>query len=305
MMNRVVCVTGATSGIGEATAWRFLKDGAKLVLIGRRQERLEALKNAMEEYSPQSEVHIETMSVSDLEAVASLPGRLPEKFANVDVLVNNAGLALGVTGVDKNDMAQLQTQLNTNVLGLAAMCRTFTPSMIARGRGHIINIGSIAGIHAYPNGSLYNASKFAVNGFTQAIRHDLMATPVRVTEIRPGMVQTEFWNVRFGGDGSEEAVAKAQENVMPLQAGDIADQVFYVATRPSHVQIADITVYPTNQCSPRDIARVGESLGAPEAAPLRALQDDSESIIEKRIDSSGTVDTPSSTAGSKKASTSA
>ncbi|CAE7570296.1 unnamed protein product, partial [Symbiodinium microadriaticum] len=185
--------------IGEACAWRFLREGAKLILIGRREERLQVLKDAMESKISTAEIHIEPMSVADLDAVQSLPTRLPEKFRDVDILVNNAGLALGVTGVDKNDMAQLEIQLNTNVLGVAAI------------------------IHAYPNGSLYNASKFAVNGFTQAIRHDLMDTPVRVTEIRPGMVQTEFWNVRF--ENSEEAVAKAQENVIPLQAEDIADQV--------------------------------------------------------------------------------
>jgi 3-hydroxy acid dehydrogenase / malonic semialdehyde reductase len=138
-------ITGATSGIGEACAWRFAEEKARLVLIGRRRERLETLKEQLETEIPNSQVHIEAMSVADLEAVQTLQSRLPEQFKDVDVLINNAGLALGVTGVDQNDMAQLETQLNTNVLGLAAMCRAFSPTMISRGRGHIVNMGSIAG----------------------------------------------------------------------------------------------------------------------------------------------------------------
>jgi len=199
------------------------------------------------------------MSVTDLEKVKDLPSTLPEEYQNVDILVNNAGLALGVASVDENDMKDAETVLNTNVLSIIAMCRAFVPGMKTRGSGHIINIGSIAGHVSYSQGTTYNASKYAVVGFTNAARHDLVGTPIRVTMISPGLCSnTEFSNVRLKDDDKAKSV---YANIEALNPEDVADNVMYAATRPKHVQIADMVVLATNQSGPRDIARVGPSLG--------------------------------------------
>ena len=259
LKDRVVLITGASSGIGAACAWRFAEDGSRLVLVGRREDRLKSLKDELTSEFPDLKIHLESMSVTDLDAVAALPEALPEDFKAVEVMVNNAGLALGVNPVYENTMEDAVTVVETNVIGVIAFWTAFMPGMKARGAGHIINMGSIAGHTPYQNGTIYNASKFAVNGFTNASRFDLMHTPLRVTHIAPGLVgNTEFSNVRLGSD---EAAAAVYDNVVPLTPEDVADNVHYAATRPPHVQVSEITMYATNQGGPRDIVRAGPDFG--------------------------------------------
>lgn len=230
-----------------------------MVLVGRRKERLDNIKTMLKEDFPAVRVHTVAMSVSDVEKVAALPSELPADLREVDILVNNAGLALGVSSVETNSISDAMAMLDTNVLGVVAFCRAFMPSMVERGAGHVINVGSCAGHVPYPTGTVYNASKFAVHGFSAAARADMAHTPVRITEISPGIVgNTEFSNVRMKND---DKASKVYSSVVPLYPEDVADNIVYAATRPPHVQVADILMYATNQSGPRDICRVGPSLG--------------------------------------------
>eukprot|EP01031_Cornospumella_fuschlensis_P032464 gene32464-39253_t len=257
---QVVLITGATAGIGAACAMRFAEQGSKLVLVGRRQDRLDTIKKEILALYPKTHIHTVALSVTDYDAVAALPTTLPAEFRDVDILVNNAGLALGVSTVDQNRIEDAKQVMDTNVLGTIALCSAFIPGMKKRNRGHIVNMGSVAGHFAYTTGSVYNASKYAVHGFTLAARHDLAATPLRVTHISPGLVaNTEFSNVRLKDDSKAAAV---YDSIAALDPEDVADNVIYAVTRPKHVQVADIIVYCTNQSGPRDLARVGASLGA-------------------------------------------
>ena len=259
LKDKVVLITGATAGIGEACAWRFAEEGAKLVLVGRRKEKLLNLQHELQDEFKYLKCHIEAISVTDTEKVMALTETLPSEFREVDILVNNAGLALGVSSVDTNNIDDAKTMLETNVLGTIAMCAAFTPGMKLRGYGHIINMGSIAGYVTYATGSVYNASKFAVLGFTTAARHDLIATPIRVSHISPGLVgNTEFSYVRLKDGEKAKAV---YDNIQHLLPEDVADNVIYAATRPSHVQVADIITLCTNQSGPRDLARIGPGMG--------------------------------------------
>lgn len=263
IQDKVVLITGATSGIGAACAMRFAENGAKLILVGRRADRLQAIRGEILSLYPRTCIHIVPLSVTDYDAVQALPSQLPKEFQEVDILVNNAGLALGVNSVETNAIADAQKVIETNVLGTIALSSAFLPGMKARGRGHLVNMGSVAGHYSYATGSVYCASKYAIHGFTLAARHDLIATPIRVTHISPGLVgNTEFSNVRLGDDNKAAAV---YDNIQHLDPDDVADNVIYAVTRPAHVQIADIIVYCTNQSGPRDLARVGPSLGAPPA----------------------------------------
>lgn len=256
-------ITGASAGIGEACAWRFAEQKAKLILMSRRLERLDKLKDELIAAFPDlPEVVTLAFDVQDITAIADLPSKLPETHQAVDILVNNAGLALGTEPADNNDMSSVMQMLNTNVAAVIAFSRAFLPGMKSRGKGHLINIGSIAGHEAYAGGSVYCATKHAVDAFTTAARHDLMATPIRVTAISPGMVNTEFSTVRFGGDKS--VADKVYQDIEPLVAADIADNVIYAATRPKHVQIADMVVLATNQAAAKSVARVGATLGGPQ-----------------------------------------
>jgi len=234
-------VTGASAGIGEAIAWRFAEAGCAVVLCARRQDRLTSLKQKIQAKYPSAEVDTVVVDVRDTAAVLALP----QKVGPIDILVNNAGLALGVAPADKNDPEQARQMIETNVLAPVVFVSAFAPAMVKRNRGHIVNISSVAGHESYGGGSVYAATKFAVNGFTIAARHDLVGTPVRVTAISPGLVETEFSIVRFKGD--TEKAGKVYAGLTPLIAPDIADQVLYACTRPSHVQIADIISYPTKQ----------------------------------------------------------
>lgn len=216
----------------------------------------------MAAYPTLPEILTLVFDVQDLPKIAALPETLPPTHKEVDILVNNAGLALGTAPVQDNVMADVEQMLMTNVSAVIAFVRAFVPGMRARGRGHVINIGSIAGHEAYAGGSVYCATKHAVDAFTTAARHDLVGSPVRVTAISPGMVNTEFSTVRFGGDSGKADGVYA--DIEPLVAADVADNVMYAATRPAHVQIADIICVATNQAAAKAVARVGPSLGGPQ-----------------------------------------
>jgi len=258
---KVILITGATAGIGESCAYKFAELNSKLVLVGRRADRLQTVKDGILKKHPGLKIHCHPLDVSDIAKVMALPSELPSEFSAVSVLVNNAGLALGVASADTNSISDMETVMNTNVNGLIAMCRAFLPGMKERGEGHLINMGSIAGHLTYATGSLYCASKYAVKGFTDAARHDLVGTPIRVTHISPGLVgDTEFSVVRMGGDSTKAKAVYA--DIAALRPEDVADNVVYAATRPRHVQIADIVMFATNQSGPRDLARVGLSLGS-------------------------------------------
>lgn len=258
----VAMVTGASSGIGEATARRLAQEGCRrLVLLARRADRLDALKAELErEYG--ARCFVVTCDVAaELERVANLPSELPAEFAEVDILVNNAGLALGRAPADELALADVHTVITTNVTAAIALASAFLRGMRSRGRGHLVNVGSIAGHQSYPNGSVYIASKHAITAFTAGARHDLVGTPVRVTCVSPGSVETEFSVVRFGGD--VDKASAVYKDFACLRAEDIADQIVYAVTRPAHVQIADIVCLATNQSGPMDIVRAGPTMGAP------------------------------------------
>ncbi|KAL4859277.1 NADP-dependent 3-hydroxy acid dehydrogenase [Chlorella vulgaris] len=250
---QTVLITGASAGIGEACAWRFAAEGCKLVLIARRQERLEALAAGLRQHYNVA-VHTVAMDVQDLDAIARLPEELPEEFQEVSILVPNAGLALGVEAVHQLRMEDVRTMLDTNVLSVVAFTRAFTPAMVQRNAGHLIFMSSIAGVEAYAGGAGYCPSKHAAEAFAVAARHDLVGTNIRCTSIQPGAVKTEFSVVRFKGD---EAKADAvYQGIHPLLAQDIADNVLYAATRPLHVQVASLLVLASHQSSAKGLARV-------------------------------------------------
>mmetsp|Transcript_30230 Transcript_30230/g.77630 ORF Transcript_30230/g.77630 Transcript_30230/m.77630 type:complete len:264 (+) Transcript_30230:125-916(+) len=252
---QVAFVSGASSGIGEAIAWRLAEAGASMVITGRRVERLQKLADDLTGRYPAVRVLPLTLDMTDLAAIKALPGSLPADFQQVDILVNNAGLALGAEPAHEQDTDAVVTMLETNVTGLIALTRQLTPGMVERKRGHIVNMSSVAGIEGYPGGSGYNATKFAVNGYTIALRHDLVGTPVRVTTISPGAVNTEFSTVRYGDKAKADSI---YEGFDPLTAEDIADNTIYALTRPKHVQICDIFVLATKQSAARSIAKFSD-----------------------------------------------
>jgi 3-hydroxy acid dehydrogenase / malonic semialdehyde reductase len=252
-MHRNACYPGASAGIGEACAWRFAEAGCKLVLLARRADRLAALQAELrEEYN--IPVHCIPFDVRNIDAIASLPASLPEEFADVDILVNNAGLALGIEACDEVTMEDAENMIQSNITSVVAFTRAFVPGMRSRNQGHLINMSSIAAHEAYPGGSVYCATKHAVDALTVAARHDLVGTNVRVTAISPGAVKTEFSLVRFNGD--KERADSVYEGIHPLTAADIADNVMYAVTRPAHVQIAEVVTLATYQCSAKGLARV-------------------------------------------------
>merc|ERR1712216_604786 len=241
--------------------------GCKLALIGRRTDRLEALKKEIAEHFPKTpEPLLVTFDLTQVEKIKTLPeqlaaGGMPE----LDILVNNAGMALGVNAADQNELDDVQTMLSTNVTSVMELVSTFAPGMKKKGSGHIVNISSVAAHDFYQGGSVYCATKAAINAFTIAARHDLAGTPLRVTAVSPGLCQTEFSMVRFKGDTSK--ADPVYQNIMPLVPEDVADQVIYATTRPRNVQIADIISYCTNQGHAKYVVeRKGEKMGAPEGA---------------------------------------
>eukprot|EP00698_Gefionella_okellyi_P006126 TRINITY_DN15574_c0_g1_i1.p1 TRINITY_DN15574_c0_g1~~TRINITY_DN15574_c0_g1_i1.p1 ORF type:complete len:262 (+),score=43.78 TRINITY_DN15574_c0_g1_i1:64-849(+) len=248
-----VLITGASAGIGQACAEQFAALGARLILTARRVEKLEELKAKLESQF-NAAVFVHQLDVRSWEQVTTFAEAIPKEFSAIDILVNNAGLALGVSHADKATVEEVDAMIDTNVKGVMHMLRAFLPGMKERNRGHIIQIGSVAGIESYPGGSVYTASKHALHALTKSLRMELVATPLRVTEIMPGLVNTEFSTVRFSGDQARaESVYAGLE---PLVADDVADSVVFVATRPPHVQIAEILMFPTAQAAATTVHRV-------------------------------------------------
>ena len=240
-MAKTIVITGATSGFGRACAELFAATGWRLVLCGRREERLEELARQLNDVP----VHCACFDVRHLPEVEKMVAGLPEGFRAVDVLVNNAGLALGLNPAQTAELADWEVMVDTNIKGLLYMTRLLLPGMVARQRGHIVNIGSIAGTWPYPGGNAYGATKAFVGQFSNNLRCDLHGTGVRVTNIEPGLAETEFSVVRFGGDkGKADAVYAGTE---PLTAVDIAEIVHWVASRPAHVNINRVEVMPVCQ----------------------------------------------------------
>jgi 3-hydroxy acid dehydrogenase / malonic semialdehyde reductase len=244
MDKRIALITGATSGIGEATARLLARNNFKLVLCGRRQDRLDALKS---ELSKQTEVTTLSFDVRDYASVKKEIAALPAAWKNIDILINNAGNAHGLDPIQTGSIEDWDAMIDINVKGLLYVSREIIPGMTTRKSGHVINIGSIAGKEVYPNGNVYCASKFAVDALTRGIRMDLNASAIKVTSINPGMVETEFSLVRFKGDA--ERAANIYKGFEALKAEDIADIILYVLSAPKHVVLADITVLPTAQGS--------------------------------------------------------
>jgi 3-hydroxy acid dehydrogenase / malonic semialdehyde reductase len=241
---KTALISGATSGIGKAVAEIFAANGFRLVLCGRREEKLDALK---QELSMQTAVHTLLFDVSDRKAVLQQIGSLPEDFSTIDVLINNAGGAHGLDPIQTGSLDDWDAMIDSNVKGLLYVSRAVIPGMTERNSGHIINIGSIAGKEVYPNGNVYCATKYAVDALNKAMRIDLVSYGIRVGAINPGMVETEFSEVRFKGD--TERAAQVYKAFTPLKPEDIADIILFVVTRPYHVNITDLIVTPTAQAT--------------------------------------------------------
>lgn len=253
LRDRIVFITGASSGIGAACAEAFARIGARLLLCARRLDRLEQLAEHLRR-TYNADVHIFALDVRDAAAVQQAIDNLPENWQAIEVLVNNAGLARALDPVYANKIEDIDLMVDTNVKGLLYVTRAVVPGMLARGRGHVINIGSIAGHEVYPGGTVYCATKHAVGAITRGLKLDLHGTPIRVSTVDPGMVgETEFSLVRFGGDA--ERAARVYEGTRPLTPADVAEAVVWCATRPPHVNVAEIILMPTDQSSATLIAR--------------------------------------------------
>lgn len=249
-MSRTALITGASSGIGAATARALASSGIHLILCGRRTERLEELK---QELGSRVKVHVLTFDVADFEGVRKAIDSLPGEFAQIDILVNNAGNAHGLSAIQDGDIDDWTRMINSNVIGLLNVSKCIMKQMADRGSGHIVNISSVAGKHVYENGGVYCATKHSVEAISEAMRKDMTAYGVKVTNIAPGAVETEFSLVRFRGD--QERAGKVYEGFEPLQAKDIADAIAYCVNAPDHVTIADMTIYAKAQSYPTTIYR--------------------------------------------------
>lgn len=251
MEKKIVMVTGATSGIGEACAKKFANGGYNVIITGRRHDKLEALKTQLEAQG--ARVLALTFDVRERETARKAVESIDGEWADIDVLVNNAGLALGLDKEYEGDFNDWDTMIDTNVKGLLNMTRFIVPGMVKRNRGHVINIGSVAGDAAYANGNVYCATKAAVKAITDGLRIDVAESAVRVTNIKPGLVQTNFSNVRFHGDDAK--AENVYKGIKPLTGDDIADVAFYAASAPAHVQIAEVLVLATHQANGSVIVR--------------------------------------------------
>lgn len=251
-MNKTVLITGASSGIGEGCAYKFASEGARLILNARSIEKLEALAAKLKE-KYDTECYVMPFDVRDRNAAGSALESLPEEWKSIDILINNAGLASGVDKEHEGSFDDWDAMIDTNVTSLLFMTRQIVPAMVERGRGHIINIGSIAGDAAYPGGSVYCATKAAVKALSDGLRIDLVDTPLRVTNIKPGLVETNFSVVRFHGD--KDRADNVYKGIVPLTAEDIADVAYYAASAPEHMQIAEVLVMPTNQATGTIVSR--------------------------------------------------
>lgn len=249
-MNRIALITGATSGIGEATAHLLAKNHFDLILCGRRADRLVKMQA---ELPTLTRVYTLSFDVRNLAAVQNAVQSLPAEWQNIDVLINNAGNAHGLDPIQTGNTEDWDAMIDINVKGLLYVSREVMPGMIARQRGHIVNIGSIAGKEVYPNGNVYCASKHAVDAITNGMRLDLNPHGIKVTGIHPGMVETEFSLVRFKGDS--DRAQSVYKGLTPLKGSDIADLILFAITRPAHVVVADMIVFPTAQASATVVKR--------------------------------------------------
>jgi len=247
-MSQRVLITGATSGIGLATARHFARAGARLVLTGRRPDRLEAVRKEL------PDARVVAWDVRDAEGLLRLQREQPDLF-DVDVLVNNAGLALGTEPIHEGNPDEWDVVLDTNVKGLLRLTRAVLPGMVRRGHGHVVNLGSTAGRLVYPGGAVYCASKFAVRAISEGIRMDVHGSGVRVTNVEPGLVETEFSDVRFRGD--HERAAKVYQGYQPLTADDLAETILWCVQRPPHVNVQELVIYPTAQATVGMVAKRG------------------------------------------------
>lgn len=241
MSQPIALITGATSGIGEATA-RLLSKNYRLIICGRRKERLEKLQSELE-----TETHLLSFDVRDKKAVFDAFESLPTEWKQIDALINNAGNAHGLDLIQEGNVDDWDAMIDINVKGLLYVSKTVIPGMVQRKKGHIINISSIAGLEVYTKGNVYCASKHAVDALTKGMRMDLNEHGIKVTSIDPGLVETEFSEVRFKGDS--EKASKVYENYTPLKAIDVAETIEFVLSRPQHVTIGDLLILPTDQAS--------------------------------------------------------
>ncbi|MDD6869837.1 MAG: SDR family NAD(P)-dependent oxidoreductase [bacterium] len=244
-MEKIVLITGATSGIGQACARRFAQNGYNVIITARRADRLEAIRHDLERYG--AKVMTLVFDVRDAAAATDAVTSLTDEWKQIDILVNNAGLALGLDKEYEGNPEDWETMIDTNIKGLLTMTRLVVPAMVERNEGHVINIGSVAGDAAYAGGNVYCATKAAVKAITDGLRIDLAHTAVRVTNVKPGLVETNFSNVRFHGD--TERADNVYKGITPLTGDDIADVVYYAASAPKHVQIAEVLVLATHQAN--------------------------------------------------------
>lgn len=253
-MRKTVFITGATSGIGEACARKFAQGGYNLIITARRAEKLAEIKAQLE--AEGAKVKTLTFDVRDAQAAQAAVESLDEEWQKIDVLINNAGLALGLDPLQGGDLDDWNTMIDTNIKGLLYVSRALVPGMVERNRGEIINIGSVAGDAAYANGNVYCGTKAAVKMITDGLRIDTAHTRIRVTNIKPGLVETHFSNVRFHGD--DERANNVYKGIKPLTGEDIADVAYYAASAPAHVQIAEVLVLATHQASGSVVKRNAE-----------------------------------------------
>ena len=241
-----VFITGASAGIGAASARAFAARGDRLVLCARRAHRLEGVVEQLRAEHGAA-VHALELDVRDADAVETALAALPAEFAAIDVLVNNAGLSRALDPAYANEVRHIDDMVDTNVKGLLYVTRAIVPGMLQRGRGHVVNLGSTAGHDVYPGGTVYCATKHAVDAITRGLKMDLHGTPIRVSSVDPGLTETDFSLVRFEGDA--ERAGKAYARTQPLSADDVAEVIVWVATRPAHVNISDVILMPTDQSS--------------------------------------------------------
>ncbi len=246
LAKRIALVTGATSGIGRATALALAREGAEVILLGRRVDRLEEVGQEITRRFNAGWLAL-PVDIRDFNALKTVIEGMPEYWQNIDILINNAGLAVGLSKLHQGDLQDWEVMIDTNIKGLLYVTRLVVPGMVKRGHGDIVNIGSIAGHEVYPGGNVYCATKHAVDALTKGLRLDLVDTPIRVSSVDPGLVETEFSIVRFKGD--LERAKKVYEGLKPLTGEDIAETIVFIVSRPPHVQIADVLILPTAQAS--------------------------------------------------------
>jgi 3-hydroxy acid dehydrogenase / malonic semialdehyde reductase len=246
LKGKTVFITGASSGIGAACAAAFAHEHARLLLAARRVDKLKSQEAGLRQAGA-ADVHTLSLDVRDQSAVERAVNALPDAWIEIDILINNAGLSRGLDKLYEGKISDWDEMIDTNVKGLLYVTRAVVPGMVARKRGHIVNLGSTAGHMTYPNGAVYCATKAAEHSITEGLREDVLGTPLRVTTVDPGMVETEFSLVRFHGD--EQRAGKVYENITPMKPEDIADAILWAVTRPAHVNIAEILLTPVDQAN--------------------------------------------------------